>query len=79
MEAELADLNEKNAAVMSDLEEISVGLAELEEQLDVEEERVETADGRVKQLESEVTQVGNSLRSMELNEGMDRIYLDYLN
>merc|ERR1712080_536406 len=43
--------------------------------LDNEDERVETADARVKELEAEVTQVGNSLRSMEIceKEGTDRV------
>ena len=44
-------------------------VAEAEENLDQEEERVENADASVKELEVEVTQVGNSLRSMEITEG----------
>ena len=44
-------------------------VAEEEEELDQQEERIEIADARVKELEVEVTQLGNSLRSMEINEG----------
>ena len=44
-------------------------VTEKEEELDQEEERCELSDVKVKNLEVEVTQVGNSLRSMEINEG----------
>jgi len=69
LEVELAEVQGTNNELQEQFEEISVQLAESEENLDLQEERVESADTRVKALEGEVTQVGNSLRSMELNEG----------
>ena len=69
LQAELDELTELNNEVVEKYTDLTQVLAEGEERLDQEEERCEIADTRVKTLEVEVTQVGNTLRSMEINEG----------
>lgn len=69
LEEEQASLVVQNLGLQEKFELVSVSLAEMEEGYDEEEERCETSDARVKELEVEVTQIGNSLRSMEINEG----------
>merc|ERR1712159_149827 len=75
LQTELDDLNAKNEEVVEKLATLLADLQECEEKLDLEDERVETHDIRVKQLEVEVTLVGNSLRSMEIceKEGNERV------
>lgn len=75
LEKELEELTCNNKACEEKLVTIQEQLIKSEEELDQEDERVEKADTRVKVLESEVTQVGNSLRSMEIceKEGCERV------
>jgi chromosome segregation ATPase len=68
LESDVAEITSEIAELEEKFESCSLEVAEAEEQLDQEEERCETADARVKSLEVEVTQVGNSLRSMQINE-----------
>lgn len=65
---ELQTHTEHGTEVTERLETVQAQLVELEEKLDIEEERFEVADGRVKELEVEVTNVGNTLRSTETND-----------
>jgi len=67
-EKELADCSAENSAVEEQCEGITNELEELEAKLDEEEQRREENDERVKQLELQVLQVGNNLRTMETSE-----------
>ncbi|XP_012560521.1 tropomyosin-1 [Hydra vulgaris] len=69
LQDELDELTNLNNKVVETFNELTQILAEADEKLDQEEERRDIADAKVKLLEVEVTQVGNTLRSMEINEG----------
>ena len=74
LEMELQKLKDANKTVVDNLDALLVKLNEAEDKLDREEERAEKFDARAKELEAEVTLVGNSLRSMKLCEqkGLER-------
>jgi len=69
LELELEELNVAVSQVNGNYEYVVNELIEGEEELESHKERVETSDARIKELEVELTHVGNSLKSMELNEG----------
>lgn len=70
LENQLAKLNTEYEVSQQMFEDVSRQLTKDEEELDQQEERAHQADIRVKELESEAVQVGNTLRSMEINENV---------
>lgn len=68
LEQRLLDVQASNDEVLAKLEAITKTADEQEATLIAADERSETADARVKELEAEVTQVSNSLKSIQINE-----------
>jgi len=60
--------HQKNLEVEDRYKQIADEIDELERKLEEEESKCTTADDHVKGLETEVVQVGNSLRTMEVSE-----------
>lgn len=69
LEREIVVLQDKIEEVEEQYSEAVAKLEEAEAELDREEERFNEADARSKELEVEAVQIGNLLRSMEINEG----------
>jgi len=65
LQGELDQYSDEGSGVVEKVDEMTKEITELEEQLDIEEERFEVAENRVKELELEVTNVGNTLRATE--------------
>jgi len=68
LEGELGIAKDKNATVSGRFEEIQAEIEDYEDRLDEEDERLENAEEEVKALEIEVTQITNTLRSLEVND-----------
>lgn len=69
LELEYQATQEENEKFRAELEKVTEEMLICEEEFDTHDERLEVADNRVKELEVEVTQVGNTLRSIETAEG----------
>jgi len=68
LEKELEVTKAANAEICCKIEAIEAEIDEYEGKLDEQDQRLEDADEEVKALEIDVTQVGNTLRSMEIND-----------
>jgi len=68
LEKELEETQAKNAQIVEQLNAIQEEIDEYEGKLDDQDERLENAEDEVKSLEVDVTQIGNTLRSMEIND-----------
>merc|ERR1712212_1321711 len=68
LEKELEETQAKNATIVEQLNAIQEEIDEYEGKLDDQDERLENAEEEVKSLEVDVTQIGNTLRSMEIND-----------
>ncbi|XP_047140220.1 tropomyosin-1 isoform X1 [Hydra vulgaris] len=76
LERELSELLAKNEKVTAKLEKVTKEIADLETKQDIEEERCADLDHRVRELEPEMIQIGNMLRSSKINESKATVRME---